>query len=112
MPCTNDDYSTNDERTYYHNGKMSARLCAVFSVLEKAGKLDSVLAKIDWREAGVSRKSTETWWKTHKQLDAERRKREKERRAEKAQANKIAETKRVSDLTPDERRLLQRYDLI
>lgn len=112
MACRNDYPTSVDESVYYHNGKMSARLCAVFTVLEKAGKLEDVLSKIDWHEAGVSRKGTEKWWRSHKQLDAERRQRKKQREKEEAQARKIASTKKVGDLTADDRKLLQRFDLI
>ena len=57
-------------------GTQTQRLCAVFSVLERRGLLKEVLDQCDWKEAGISRTSTVSWWERHKEADVARRQRE------------------------------------
>lgn len=73
MPCQSDyppGYSMQDERP-------AKILCAVLTVLESRGKLEKVLARVDWKEAGVSEKHARAWWGAHKAADKARRRNEK-----------------------------------
>lgn len=57
---------------------LEAMLCATLTQLEKSNNGDIVplLDKIDWAEAGVTRKAFATWWIGHKKADAKRRAKE------------------------------------
>lgn len=92
-----------------HNGENAARLCAVFTVLESKGLLGKVLGAVDWKEAGVSRTSTDRWWAKHKKLDAARREEERRRKAERKRAEKLA-LKPWAELNREERDLVRRFD--
>lgn len=86
MPC--DDGRGYERVIYQESGTQTARLCAVFTVLERQGILKQILEQADWKEAGVSLKGTLEWWARHKEEDRRRREREveqariKRRRAE------------------------------
>ena len=88
MPCN--DGRENTYTVYVESGNQTKRLCAVFSVLQQAGTLETTLDKVNWTEAGVSRRSTEEWWVRHQEEDLFRRRRE-------AVLNK---------LSPEERKIL------
>lgn len=88
MPCS--DGRENTYTVYVESGNQTKRLCAVFSVLQQAGTLETTLDKVNWTEAGVSRRSTEEWWVRHQEEDLVRRRRE-------AVLNK---------LSPEERKIL------
>lgn len=88
MPCN--DGRENTYTVYVESGNQTKRLCAVFSVLQQAGTLETTLDKVNWTEAGVSRRSTEEWWVRHQEEDLVRRRR-------KAVLNK---------LSPEERKIL------
>lgn len=80
MPCSS-DYGPSIHTEYVekeHDGKMAARLCAVLTTLEARGWLHQTLDNIDYKEAGITRKSLQNWWNEHKQRDVERRLREQE----------------------------------
>lgn len=86
MPC--DDGRENILTVYVESGNQTKRLCAVFSVLQQAGTLETTLDKVNWTEAGVSRRSTEEWWVRHQEEDLFRRRRE-------AVLNKLSPEERV-----------------
>ena len=77
MPCRDGGYDTPAKET--RNGltidQLEAALCGIFTVLEIADRSFD-LDDVDWKEAGVSRKSVEAWWKRHKKEDAARLARE------------------------------------
>ena len=73
MPCS--DGRENTYTVYVESGNQTKRLCAVFSVLQQAGTLETTLDKVNWTEAGVSRRSTEEWWVRHQEEDLVRRRR-------------------------------------
>lgn len=82
MPCSdggwNDDIRVSREDVQEHN-MLEAAMCGILTVLEASASgqsLDYLLSYVDWKEAGVKRKTLETWWKKHKQQDDERRARE------------------------------------
>lgn len=72
---------------------LEASLCSVLSVLEgKKGLVrntEELLSKVDYKEAGISRKELERWWAQHKEADRRRRERE---------ARQLAEKQRVQGL--------------
>jgi hypothetical protein len=71
------------------------------TALEALGRLPNVVAKINWKEAGITRKQFEAWWERHKKRDAKRKAAEDARRAETEDANKA-----LSKLSKRERELL------
>lgn len=107
MPCT-DNYPNIVYEERKHDGKTAARLCAVMTVLEDKKLLAKVLDAVDWKDSGVTRTGTEKWWRDHKEIDAQRKKRE----AVEAKKRKEAETlanKPWKSLTKEQRELVQRY---
>ena len=86
MPCN--DGRENTYTVYVESGNQTKRLCAVFSVLQQAGTLETTLDKVNWTEAGVSRRSTEEWWVRHQEEDLFRRRR-------KAVLNKLSPEERT-----------------
>lgn len=102
MPC--DDYAGSDySRLENKLSKVEAMLCALLTHLEKLndGDLVPMLNRIDWNEAGVTRKQFSQWWEDHKAKDRQRKAREKEK------AEKEAVRKRAYDkLTAKERKAL------
>jgi hypothetical protein len=102
MPCYDDrDNIRYVETEKEHDGKMAARLCAVFTVLEAKGTLMQTLKEASWPEAGVTAKGTLRWWEDHKRLDLERKRREREDR-ERYRDKQNA----LKKLTPAERKAL------
>lgn len=88
--------------------KVEAAFCAVLTRLEQDNLFGTVVSMIDWKEAGVSRKFFETWWKQHKAYDVRRREMEAEiiaRNAEK-EARKKQKEAVLAKLTPEERNIL------
>lgn len=71
MPCYTPDPGPSQEEI--REAKMPSVLCGI---LTKYGP--SILNGLDWKEIGVSRNEVEGWWRHHKQMDDQRRKREKE----------------------------------
>ena len=74
-----------------------AMLCAVLSIY--GPDMDAVYSEINWLEAGVTQDDMESWWKTHKRKDEERRAREADKR-------EAARNKALKKLTHEERVLL------
>ena len=78
MPCT-DGGPTMVELEKLQ--KVEAMLCAVLNVLENEYHLPilkDVSDKIDYKEAGISKKELTRWYEDHKEQDRERRKRQVE----------------------------------
>lgn len=111
MPCR-DDWGVNITRTTprenRHGMELSdfeAVLCGLFTALEGKEQINDMLplwlSNVDWKEAGVTRKKVETWWKKHKAADETRRKLE-------AALRKKAELKAsaLAKLTTEEREVL------
>jgi hypothetical protein len=86
MPCRDD---WNDHRTVEetrHGMTMShfeAAMCGILSAVEQygndttlEGRVKMLFNQVDWKEAGVKRKTVENWWVKHKEEDAARRARE------------------------------------
>jgi hypothetical protein len=102
MPCLDggwsDEVRVNRDDVAEHK-MLEASMCGILTVLEKQhGDIDELLAQVDWKEAGVKRKTVETWWKAHKKKDEERRVREEAtRRKEELKASALAK------LTPEEK---------
>jgi hypothetical protein len=82
MPCRVDDEDWKPRKETRHGmdiESFEATLCGVFTAAEEGvivGGLDGLLARIDWKEAGVKRGHVEAWWKRHKKEDAVRLARE------------------------------------
>lgn len=88
--------------------KLEAAFCAVLTKMERDNLFATVLSDIDWKEAGVSRKFFDTWWKQHKAYDEQRRKRAAElllQNAEK-EARKKQKEAILAKLSPEERKIL------
>ncbi len=100
MPC-NSEYGPIGPTVYVEKGTQTSRLCAVFSVLESMGQLDSVLNQADWKEAGVSKESTRAWWTRHKEEDRQRRQVEAAEAARKKARRAV-----LSKLSPAEKKIL------
>lgn len=99
MPCY--DGRENTHTVYVESRNQTKRLCAVFSVLQQDGTLETTLDKVNWTEAGVSRRSTEAWWVRHQEEDLVRRRREA------AERDRAARRKAVlNKLSPEERTIL------
>ena len=97
MPCSDGGWSNevrvSREDIAEHN-MLEASMCGILTVLEdrfKDGSLDELLNMVDWKEAGVKRRSLELWWKAHKKKDEERRAREEAaRRKEELKASALS----------------------
>jgi hypothetical protein len=82
MPCRDGGYEDEvrvSRKTVSDHEMLEATLCGVFTAAEEGvivGGLDGLLARIDWKEAGVKRGHVEAWWKRHKKEDAVRLARE------------------------------------
>ena len=98
MACTDGGPSYEQIQT---RRRISAALCAVLTVLEENGGLDSVFNLADWEEAGFPEEWLRGWWADHKAQDERRRKREALDRARKAKADRAR-----AKLTPEEREAL------
>lgn len=83
MPCSDggwsDEVRVSRDEVQEHT-MLEAAMCGILTVLEKPDRggsnLEGILRAVDWKEAGVKRKTLEIWWKKHKKQDAERRARE------------------------------------
>ena len=82
MPCSDggwsDEVRVSRDEVQEHN-MLEAAMCGILTVLEASASgqsLDYLLGYVDWKEAGVKRKTLELWWKKHKKQDEERRARE------------------------------------
>lgn len=83
-----------------------AMLCGLFTLLENGFTshgitfyLPAVLDRVDWQEAGTTRRCTEQWWEDH-------RARDEERRAEEARQLERRRQEILARLTPEERGIL------
>ena len=103
MPCMdggyNDEVRVSQESVTEHK-MLEAVLCGILTAAGKgihvAGPT-GLLDNIDWKEAGVKRKTLEQWWKKHKKEDEARRVREAAAKR-KDDLRKIA----IGKLTPEE----------
>lgn len=79
MPCSDggwsDDVRVSRETVQEHN-MLEASMCGLLTLLEKEGGIGQWLSGVDWKEAGVKRKTLEMWWKKHKEEDEKRRAKE------------------------------------
>ena len=107
MPCSdggyNDEVRVSRDEVREHD-MLEAAMCGILTVLEASASgqsLDYLLGYVDWKEAGIKRKTLETWWKKHKKQDEERRAREAAAR-DKEQLKASA----ISKLTAEERAAL------
>ena len=82
MPCSDggwsDEVRVSRDEVQEHK-MLEAAMCGILTVLAKNDSnndLDYFFKNVDWKEAGVKRKTFEMWWKRHKKQDAERRARE------------------------------------
>jgi hypothetical protein len=107
MPCSDGGYSdevrvSRDE--VQEHTMLEAAMCGILTVLEASASgqsLDYLLGHVDWKEAGIKRKTLELWWKKHKQQDEARRAREA------AALNKEQlKARAISKLTAEERAAL------
>ena len=103
MPCR--DYLAEDQWRLEKDKEAAmvrASLCAVLTVLEDDdAAFAAVLKKIDWKEAGVTKREFLSWWEDHKIEDEQRRLREiKESREKKIRKDALAK------LTAEEKKLL------
>jgi hypothetical protein len=111
MPCRVDDEDWKPRKETRHGmdiADFEATLCGVFTAAEEGafaptvvGGVDGLLDVIDWKEAGVKRKTVEAWWKRHKAEDAARLARESAERR-KAELRKVA----IGKLTAEELEVL------
>lgn len=82
MPCSDGGYSDEvrvSRDDVREHTMLESAMCGILTALENnsvAGKLDFFLDTVDWKEAGIKRKTLETWWRKHKKQDDERRARE------------------------------------
>ena len=107
MPCMdggyNDEVRVSQESVTEHK-MLEAAMCGILTVLEASASgqsLDYLLSYVDWKEAGVKRKTLEQWWKKHKKEDESRRAREAAAKR-KDDLRKIA----IGKLTPEELAIL------
>ena len=107
MPCSdggyNDEVRVSRDEVREHD-MLEAAMCGILTVLEASASgqsLDYLLGYVDWKEAGIKRKTLETWWKKHEKQDEERRAREAAAR-DKEQLKASA----ISKLTAEERAAL------
>lgn len=108
MPCR-DDWDPRPATETRHGMTIShfeAVLCGIFTEAEARAtrtgydELSNLLSDVDWKEAGVKRKTVEIWWKKHKEEDAARRAREEAaKRKEELKAvalSKLTEAERIA----------------
>jgi hypothetical protein len=103
MPCRVDDEDWKPRKETRHGMAIDDFEAVLCGILTAAGKgihvagPTGLLDNIDWKEAGVKRKTVEAWWKRHKAEDAARLARESAERR-KAELRLTA----ISKLSPDE----------
>jgi hypothetical protein len=126
MPCSDgnvpyESYRTPQPRKY--NGltgeQLEAVLCGLMTVLEDVSSLGpsplagnaiaDALGRVDWKEAGVTRKQATDWWKAHKAADEARRASEEAKRRERARIETLRESG-LNKLTVAERLALGIHD--
>ncbi len=73
MPCRDDGYPTAYDHVMGKLKLAEASFCAVMRILEDDGQLDSLLARVDYRSAGVKKSELLTYWEDHKEADEARR---------------------------------------
>lgn len=102
MPCR--DREGEEIQHPYVDPVVEPALCAICTVLEQ--ELDcpfkELLSRVDWKEAGITRRDFEAWWNKHKREDAARRRAEDEQRKQ-----DVLIQKALSKLTAEERRLVR-----
>ena len=84
MPCRTDgwDEPVKPRKETRHGmdiADFEAVLCGILTAASEGilvGRVDGLMDVVDWKEAGVSRKTVEAWWKRHQKEDADRRARE------------------------------------
>jgi hypothetical protein len=100
MPCNDggwgDEVRVSRDSVTEHR-MLAASMCGLLTQLEKEGVIGLWLSSVDWAEAGIKRKTLETWWKAHKREDAARLAREAAEKR-KDDLRKIA----IGKLSPDE----------
>lgn len=103
MPCRDysDDVRLNEQEVLY--SKYRAAFCAVMTFLSNSSfeLYDDVLAGIDWRSAGITKKEFLALWNDHQREDAKRREQE-----EATRRREETRKKALSKLTPEERKIL------
>ena len=103
MPCRDWDVPHSGS-TVVDKGAAVAKagLCAVLTVLESDdAAFADMLKKINWKEAGITKREMLLWWESHKEQDARRR----ERMAEQLREIKIRKDA-LAKLTPEEKKVL------
>jgi hypothetical protein len=84
MPCR--DYTIEDEwrdRLSSEMAMLRASLCAVLTVIDTDDTaFNAFLKKINWREAGVTKRELMLWWEKHQEEDRVRKEREAKRKEE------------------------------
>lgn len=107
MPCY-DGRDSNHSVEYVekiHDGVNAARLCAVFTVLQREGILERVLRAAMWDHAGVTRINTINWWVNHQERDRRQREAETHRKEETNRLTK-ARQEALSKLSDDDKKAL------
>ena len=102
MPCRDGMEDVRRREDAERRAIVEASLCAVLTVLEADDDaFASMLKKIDWKEAGVTKRQFLTWWEDHKEWDRKRRE---------AVAKQVHEAKVRKDalakLTDEEKKIL------
>lgn len=103
MPCRDEWTEREDlEKDYRELALVRASLCAVLSVLEEDdATFAAILKKIDWKEAGVSKREFLSWWTDHMEKDRKRKEQEAKLMREKEILKEA-----LSKLTDEEKKIL------
>jgi len=102
MPCR--DWTVEDRYSEISKEKamLRASLCALMTALETDdAAFGAILKKIDWKEAGVTKRELLMWWEDHKEQDRVRKVRETKEAAEKK-----LRAEALAKLTPEEKKVL------
>lgn len=103
MPCR--DWSVEEshtEKLKKERNMLRASMCAVLTALEgDDATFAAVLKKIDWKEAGVTKRELLMWWEEHKESDKIRREREA-----KIKREREIRASALSKLTDEEKKIL------
>jgi len=74
MPCRDGMEDVRRREESERRAIIEASLCAVLTVLDKDdAEFGAFLKKIDWKEAGVTKRQFLSWWEDHKEWDRKRR---------------------------------------